>query len=152
MDWLTDNMHEALSSLDCAASRRVEARPEQLHPRDTYVHRVRVTITRLVEDGRCSVESVAKQLAVSPRTLQRRLERAGTTFGALCDDARRAAALAQLRDPRVPIKEAAFRLGFSEPSTFYRAFRRWTGDTPANYRASTHQHRFEENHDELQYR
>jgi AraC-like DNA-binding protein len=66
--------------------------------------------------------------------LQRRLERAGTTFNAVCDELRRDAALEHLRNPRVPIKEAAFLLGFSEPSTFYRAFRRWTGDTPANFR------------------
>jgi AraC-like DNA-binding protein len=99
-----------------------------------FVSRVRVELGAQMTDGRASVEEVARALALSPRTLQRRLERAGTTFGALIDDARRSAALEHLRNPRVAIKETAFLLGFSEPSTFYRAFRRWTGATPASYR------------------
>jgi AraC-like DNA-binding protein len=99
-----------------------------------FATRVRATMQTLAADRRWSVEIVARELAVSPRTLQRRLERAGTTFNAVCDEIRRDAALLHLRDPRVPIKEAAFLVGFSEPSTFYRAFRRWTGDTPANFR------------------
>jgi AraC-like DNA-binding protein len=99
-----------------------------------FSSRVRAALARSLEQGRSSVEDVARALAVSPRTLQRRLEREGTTFGAVCDETRRAAALEHLRDRRLGIKETAFRLGFSEPSTFYRAFRRWTGDTPAKYR------------------
>jgi AraC-like DNA-binding protein len=101
---------------------------------EAFLARARSVMTKLLAEGCLSVEDVARELAVSPRTLQRRLEQAGTTFGEICDDTRRAAALAHLRNPDVAIKEAAFRLGFSEPSTFYRAFRRWTGDTPANYR------------------
>jgi len=101
---------------------------------DELTQQVRETLAPLLANGRASVEDVARALGVSARTLQRRLERAGTKFGTLCDDARRAAAFAHLRDPRVAIKEMAFRLGFSEPSTFYRAFRRWTGNTPATYR------------------
>lgn len=109
-------------------------KPVTAPPCDVFLARVRSSMATLLADGRLSVEEMARELAVSARTLQRRLEQAGTTFGEVCDDTRRAAALAHLRNPEVPIKEAAFRLGFSEPSTFYRAFRRWTGDTPANYR------------------
>jgi len=98
------------------------------------VSRVRTEVAAQMTDGRASVEDVARALSLSSRTLQRRLERAGTTFASLIDDARRAAALTHLRNPRVAIKEAAFLVGFSEPSTFYRAFRRWTGATPASYR------------------
>jgi AraC-like DNA-binding protein len=90
----------------------------------------------LICDGRCTLEAVAAVLGMSVRTVQRRLESEGTTFGALFDDTRRAAALEYLRDPQMAIKEAAYRTGFSELSTFYRAFRRWTGGTPADYRRS----------------
>jgi AraC-like DNA-binding protein len=100
----------------------------------SFVKRVRTALERSLASGGSSVEDVARALAVSPRTLQRRLEKEGTTFGEICDETRRAAALEHLRNARLGIKETAFRLGFSEPSTFYRAFRRWTGDTPANYR------------------
>jgi AraC-like DNA-binding protein len=130
IDDLSDVDREALARLQAAAVSNAGCG----RPRDTYRARVRVVLAKLIAEGRCSVEDVAKELAVSARTLQRRLEQEGTTFGGVCDDARRTAALEHLRNPRVAIKEAAFLLGFSEPSTFYRAFRRWTGDTPANYR------------------
>lgn len=105
-------------------------------PRPTFAARVRATVARLIEGGSCCIEDVARELAVSARTLQRRLESEGTTFGEVYDETRRATAMEYLRNPGVAIKDAAFRVGFSEPSTFYRAFRRWTGATPAGYRRS----------------
>jgi AraC-like DNA-binding protein len=67
---------------------------------------------------------------MSVRTLQRRLEDEGTSFGALADAARREAAEALIGDPDVPLAEVAFRAGFSDFGTFSRAFRRWTGKSP----------------------
>lgn len=121
-----------LDAADRAALARLRAVAEEAATE--FVGRVRATIAKLVREGRVGAEDVAKALAVSVRTLHRRLEKSGTTFGGLCDEARCSAALAHLRDPKIPIKETASLLGFSEPSTFYRAFRRWTGDTPAHYR------------------
>ncbi len=108
----------------------------QLHARHSFAGSVRDTMSKLMREGSCSIDDVAKALAMSARTVQRRLESEGTTFGEVFDETRRATALEYLRNPQIAIKEAAFRVGFSEPSTFYRAFRRWTGATPADYRRS----------------
>jgi AraC-like DNA-binding protein len=77
---------------------------------------------------------VAARFAISPPTLRRRLAAEGTTFHRIRDEWRRDHAVAALREGRVPIEELAARLGFSEPSAFHRAFRRWTGGTPGSYR------------------
>ncbi len=71
------------------------------------------------------------------RTLQRRLARAGTSFEALCDDARRTAAETYLRDTTLSISEVTYLLGYSEPAAFHRAFKRWHGKTPLAFRQAT---------------
>ena len=80
------------------------------------------------------VESVAKQLGVAVRSLQRRLKDEGTSFQAVREDVRRALAQRYL-DDGLAIAEISFLLGFSEPSAFFRAFKRWTGMTPVESRA-----------------
>jgi AraC-like DNA-binding protein len=76
----------------------------------------------------------ARAVGLSQSALRRRLSQEGTTFSALIDDVRRELALSALRDPAVCIKVLSEQLGFSEPCAFHRAFRRWTGTTPARYR------------------
>jgi AraC-like DNA-binding protein len=71
---------------------------------------------------------------MSRRSLQRALTADGTTFQKLLADVRLAVATGHLRDGRT-VGEIAFLLGFSEPSAFRRAFRRWTGDSPRAFRA-----------------
>ena len=71
---------------------------------------------------------------VSVRTLQRRLVEAGTTFREVSDLVRDQLAEEYLSDPRVSIPEVAFLLGFSDQSSFNRAFRRWTGQSPGEWR------------------
>jgi len=66
--------------------------------------------------------------------MSRRLEGEGTSFTDELDNARRQLALAYLKDGETPLKEAAFRLGFSHAESFHRAFKRWTGETPLGYR------------------
>jgi AraC-like DNA-binding protein len=82
-----------------------------------------------------SIESVARRMATTPRTLRRRLAEAGTSFRKLLDETRAELARVYVRDRRIPMSEVAFLLGFSEPSTFHRAFKRWTRTTPAAWRA-----------------
>ena len=100
----------------------------------SFAERVRAAIWTRLADGRPSLGKIASALELSPRTLQRRLAEEGTSVHEQADHLRKAMALAALRDRRVPIGEVAFLLGYGEPSTFYRSFRRWTGKTPEEYR------------------
>lgn len=90
-------------------------------------------------DPGLDIDRLARRLATSRRTLQRRLREAGTTFHALVDSARRESALSYLHDRRLTLAEVAFNTGYSEMSTFFRAFRRWTGQTPREYQSAQRQ-------------
>ncbi len=82
-----------------------------------------------------SLGSIAKQLGVSTRTLQRRTREHGRSIADLIDDARRRAAMRWLSEPNVSLGEVAFLLHFADQATFTRAVRRWTGQTPTAVRA-----------------
>jgi len=71
---------------------------------------------------------------LTPRSLQRHLKTHGKGFSAELDGVRRDLALALVTQP-LTLQEVAFLLGFSEPAAFHRAFRRWTGEAPGQYRA-----------------
>ena len=77
---------------------------------------------------------VARELSMSDRNLQRALKTDGTSFKQLLDDVRRDLAIRHLADPSTSAGQVGFLLGFSEPSAFTRAFRRWTGKAPGEYR------------------
>jgi AraC-like DNA-binding protein len=77
---------------------------------------------------------MARQLNMSRRTLQRKLAESNTTYQKLVDDTRRDLALRFLEDPRKSITDVTFLLGFSSQSAFTRAFRRWTGMSPTQFR------------------
>ena len=98
---------------------------------------VRSALSNQLTAGDMRIDVVARRLATTPRTLQRRLSRAGTSFAALCDDARKRAAQTYLADMTLSIAEVAYLLGYSEPTAFHRAFKRWHGTTPHAFRART---------------
>jgi len=77
---------------------------------------------------------IAAQLGMSERTLQRRLREEGTSYQAILEETRHELARELLRDTDVALAQVAAQLGFSEPSTFFRAFRRREGVTPGRYR------------------
>jgi AraC-like DNA-binding protein len=87
----------------------------------------------LTEDP--TLTGLARRMGLTPRTLQRQLQADGTSHQRLLDDTRRESALHKLAEG-VAISEVAFLLGFSEPSAFHRAFKRWTGKTPQAWLAS----------------
>ncbi|MFH9726296.1 AraC family transcriptional regulator [Streptomyces sp. NPDC017254] len=102
----------------------------------TVTGRVRHLIGRALPEGPVPTpEELADRLSVSPQTLRRRLAAEGTTYQRLRDQVRRDHAIAELAAGRISIERLSRRLGFSEPSAFHRAFRRWTGETPRAYRA-----------------
>ena len=93
---------------------------------------VSLAIRGLLPLGEPSLADAARRCGLGPRTLQRRLRERGVTFRSLIDDVRREAALEQLAHPEVSVAEVAFALGFSDPSAFHHAFRRWTGRSPGD--------------------
>jgi AraC-like DNA-binding protein len=100
----------------------------------TIVGRVRETIGAELHGGNPRLESVAKQLAMSPRTLQRRLGEHGAIFNEVLDAMRCGAAKSHLAQRDIAATEVAYLLGFAEQSSFNRAFKRWTGQTPGEFR------------------
>lgn len=83
----------------------------------------------------CHIEPVARRLALSPRTLRRRLGEEGTSFQEILRDVRSELAIAYLRETRMTIDDIAERTGFSDAANFRHAFKRWTGKAPSAYRS-----------------
>jgi AraC-like DNA-binding protein len=100
------------------------------HP---WTARTRAAIEQaLASSGSAEAPTIAQQIAVSPRTLHRRLAEEGASFRALLDATRQALARRHLA-ASVPLAEIAYLVGFSEPSAFSRAFRRWFGHAPREH-------------------
>jgi AraC-like DNA-binding protein len=94
--------------------------------------------TALIEQlplGEPSQEKIAAALHLSPRNFQRKLAEEGSSYSALLNDTRRDLALSYIRDPAYSIGEITYLLGFSDASSFNRAFKRWTGQAPSAYRS-----------------
>jgi AraC-like DNA-binding protein len=117
--------------------RRADDLLVQERTRDMLHERVRHVLRHEVDLSSVNPGHIARRLGVSPRSLRRRLGDEGHSLSALTDEVRRELSLSELLNPEVPIKRIADRVGFSEVSAFHRAFKRWTGVTPARYRAQT---------------
>lgn len=99
--------------------------------------RVRRQCRQALDRGEAAptLAALARALGLSPATLRRRLEDEGASWGRLKDEVRRDLALQHLAEGRLSVGEIAARLGFEDASTFYRAFRKWTGCAPGAWRA-----------------
>jgi AraC-like DNA-binding protein len=104
--------------------------------RDSVAMQVRSKIIHQLPDGIPTQEAIADTLHVSLRSLQRRLKEEDTSFRDLLEETRQELARQYLRDGRRSIGEITYLLGFTEPSNFTRAFKRWTGKSPAQFRMS----------------
>jgi AraC-like DNA-binding protein len=108
------------------ASRQREERP--------LVPRVREILVELLPRGTADANAVAKRVAMSTRTLTRRLEREGASFRQLLDEVRHQSALRHLEMTNLPLSRVAELLGYAETASFCRAFLRWRGESALTYR------------------
>ncbi|MCA9604014.1 MAG: AraC family transcriptional regulator [Myxococcales bacterium] len=88
------------------------------------------------QNGFPSLQTTARRLHVTPRTLHRRLDDEGTSFRSILEDVRQRLAEDHLRAGRASVEEIAYMLGYSDPANFRRAFRRWTSVSPSAFRAA----------------
>ncbi|MEM8926131.1 MAG: AraC family transcriptional regulator ligand-binding domain-containing protein [Actinomycetota bacterium] len=114
----------------------LRTRLADIEPDDSHTDRVRAALVELLPSGSASRQAVAGQLAVSTRTLQRRLSDESTTFQEVLATTRESLARHYLRSTSLAPQEISFLLGYEEPSSFYRAFQQWTGTTPERLRAT----------------
>lgn len=98
---------------------------------------VKWMLKRSLAAGHPDIQTVAKELGMSHRTLQRRLSEESISFKHLLTQARHEQALEYLADPSLDITEVAFLVGYEDQNSFYRAFRLWEGETPSHWR---HEH------------
>ena len=122
-----DDVREALQEI---AARRL-MRITQTAP---YATRVREFLIREGWPHRTDMQSVARALEMSVRSLRRRLEDEGRSYNDILNDSLATVAKQLFLDPRRTIQDIAFEMGFSDTSAFYRAFKRWTGMTPNAWR------------------
>jgi len=98
------------------------------------VGQVERIVAELLDSGEVTLDAVAERLAIKPRTLRTRLAEAETSFNQVLSEFRYRLARQLLATTTESIDEIVYLTGFSEPSTFYRAFKRWSGMTPIEYR------------------
>ena len=109
---------------------------QQLPAASSFVDNVRQVVRAGLAEPDQSIESVAQQLDMSPRTLQRRLADEDVSYAAVVDEVRLEVAKQALADPANSLADIAFLIGFEEQSSFSRAFKRWTGVSPRAHRAA----------------
>lgn len=99
---------------------------------------VRNTVREILPTRSCSIDMVASQMALHPRTLQRMLKEQGSSFSSLLESVRKAIATERLSNSAVPIIQLSDYLGYADNTAFTRAFKRWYGTTPKQWRKNSH--------------
>jgi AraC-like DNA-binding protein len=115
---------------------QLEGQLKAVRSKQTTHERVKWVLKRLLAGNRPDIGVVARELGMSGRTLQRRISEEGTRFRLLLNETRQELVREYLADDSVEIAEAAFLLGYEDANSFYRAFRSWTGTTPAEWRTA----------------
>lgn len=100
-----------------------------------FVRQVRQLIEENLREGEARIETICRKLGrISKRTLQRKLSEEGTSYQELLEETQCDVSKFYLQKPEMAICEVSYLVGFSQPSAFHRAFRRWTGTTPKEFR------------------
>lgn len=135
--FLTPDLDAAVRSSNPALlevfERHANAVIDELDPQGPVSRRVVRLLSERVKGITLTLDEVASELAMSARSVQRALRAEGTSYQLLLDDVRRELAVRHLAGRGTSAAEVAFLTGFSEPSAFSRAFRRWTGSTPGEF-------------------
>lgn len=114
----------------------LDRRLEQHERADSVTEQTRWVLRKRMTAGRPDIRAVAAELAMSERSLQRRLTDEGTSFQGLLSATRHQLALEYLADPSLALMEVAFMLGYEDQNSFFRAFRQWESQTPSDWRAT----------------
>lgn len=122
-----EDLHEALRSV-------VERRVVRLSQQTPFARKVYDVLVQQRSPQRMDMDAVARRLGLSTRSLRRRLSDEGKPYGAIVNEACAVAAKRLLLETQHTIQEVAYEIGFSEPAAFHRAFKRWTGMTPSEFR------------------
>ena len=133
-------MNQANSTLCEVLREKADSLIEDFNQTESLRDKVTALISRHLIDGEPDRSFIAQSLNVSPRTLQRKLSDDGVSFQALVNETRQQLAEYHLNRNELSSAEIAYLLGFAEPSNFYRAFKKWTGKTPGQYRHHSSNH------------
>lgn len=131
--WLERPVPDADTEL-CALMKSYAKKIEQQYSGD-FRGQARHVVRTMLPTSKCTAVRIAELFSLSLRTLQRRLTESGTTFEALVDETRFEIATSKLAQTSTPIRQLAALLGYRDSRTFSRAFRRWSGLAPAQWRA-----------------
>ncbi len=134
--WLTTKMPPANPLAFGIFSVHAEAVLKELEDSQTMRGRVENLLIPILNTGDVTMESIAAKLGISRPTLFRRLKAEGVNFETVLDELRHKTALLYLREKSVSVNETAYLVGFSDSTTFSRAFKRWTGTPPRALRSS----------------
>jgi AraC-like DNA-binding protein len=131
---LSAPVSESDPSLHAVLSNHVRRLIAELPAAQSLTERVRELILKELDGGNHRLANICDQLHMSQSTLARRLEDEGTSFTELLEDARRRLAMSYLARSDIGLSELAYLLGFSQTTSFHRAFKRWSSVTPLEYR------------------
>ncbi|HPE31562.1 MAG TPA: AraC family transcriptional regulator ligand-binding domain-containing protein [Parvularculaceae bacterium] len=134
VSWLSIKLHNPSRYAFGVLSERADRLLEELERDRTARGRVEAALLPVLHKGEAAMEDVAARLGVSRQSLYRQLKDENVTYEDVLDDLRRRLSLYYLNGRNVSVSETAYLVGFSDPSSFSRAFKRWTGVSPSRHK------------------